>query len=98
MDAETPMILTTEGEVATYFRELVNIIHDYKVHYLKIGHYCKRAEHREAMKILSTGNPSAIRVISVIPEALEQVKIVHGGYNGKRRPCTMCPQCGEVTL
>ena len=98
MDAEAPMILTTEGEVATYFEELVNIIHEYKVHYLRIGHYCKKAEQRKGLEILSKGNPSSIRVISVTPEALEHVKIVHGGYNGKRRPCTMCPQCGEVTL
>ena len=97
MDADGPMLLTTEGEVATYFRELVNIIHDYKVHYLRIGHYCKKTEHREAMKILSTGNPSSIRVISVNPEALDAVRIVHGTYNG-RQPCTMCPQCGETTL
>ena len=98
MDAEAPMILSTENEVATYFEDLINIIHKYKVHYLRIGHYCKKAEHREAMEILSTGNPSSIRVISVTPEALEHVKIVHGCYNGKRRPCTMCPQCGEVTM
>ena len=98
MEADGPMLLTTEGEVATYFRELVNIIHDYKVHYLKIGHYCQRAEHREAMEILSTGNPSAIRIISVTPEALEHVKIIHGCYNGNRSPCTICLQCGETTL
>ena len=98
MDAEAPMILSTENEVATYFEDLINIIHEYKVHYLRIGHYCKKAEHREAMKILSTGNPSSIRVISVTPEALEHVKIVHRCYNGNRRPCTICPQCGDVTL
>ena len=90
MDAEGPMILTTEGEVATYLEELINTIHEYKVHYLRIGNYCKKAEHRKGLEILSKGNPSSIRVISVTPEALEHVKIVHGSYNG-RRPCTMCP-------
>ena len=33
MDAAAPMILTTEGEVATYLEELLNIIHIYNVHF-----------------------------------------------------------------
>ena len=98
MDTEGPMMLTTEQEVYTHYKDLMNIIHEYRVHYLRVGHRCQRPEQRDAMKILSTGNPSAIRIISVTPEALEYVKIIHGCYNGNRNPCTMCPQCGKTSL
>ena len=83
MDAAAPMILKTEGEVTTYLEELLNIIHIYNVHFLRIGHYCKKAEQRKGLGTLSQRNPSLVRVISVNPEALDAVKILHRAYNDR---------------
>ena len=98
MDAARPMMLKTAGEVAAYNAELFNIIQDYHVHFLRIGHHCKQAGQREGLDFIRQGNHPSIRVISVHPETLDAVGAVHRVYAHGKQPCTMCPVCGETTL